>query len=128
MNAQAIVFLVGAIMNMAGHGSQPHNSVQAAHTCHIKFVSFAFTGAAGTSISYHGEKYTIPAAGRIELLAQQNEYTFEAAGYTLHVDDTTPRDEFGSANIHVDVLLAQAMQGDNAPVQMASAASFSAGR
>lgn len=114
-------------MNMAGNGSQPHPTVRAAHTCHIKFVSFSFIGAAGTSVSYHGEKYTIPAGGQIELLAQQGEYTFEAAGYTLHVDDTTPRDEFGSASIHVDQLLAQAMQGD-APVQMASVSSLDTAR
>lgn len=127
MNAQAIVFLVGAIMNMAAGGTQSHHSAPSAHTCHIKFVSFAFTGAAGTAISYHGETYVIPAGGLLEIVAQQGEYSFQAAGYALRVDDTTPRDEFGSASVHVDQLIAQAMQ-NTAPVQLASAAGLGIGR
>jgi hypothetical protein len=92
----------------------------AATTCHIKFVSFGFTGTPGTPISYHGQSYVIPGNGHLELVAQKGDFTFKAAGLTMTLDAETKRDEFGSAAIDVDQRLADA-RSKTATVQVADA-------
>ena len=126
MNAQAIVFLVGALLNMGGNGQAAKaSSIQAPHACHVKFVSFAFSGKPGTPITYHGETYIIPESGSIELIAQRNDFAFEAAGYRLQVSDQTQRDEFGSGHVAVEELIAGVMLQRPATVQLAEATPLS---
>jgi hypothetical protein len=115
----ALAFLAGAILTISGYG-HPGQPVAPGRECHIKFASYGFTGTPGTAIRYHGESYVIPAAGHLELVAHQGEYAFEAAGIVVQLTDETPRDEFGSAAIDVDHVVAEA-RALSAAVQVADA-------
>jgi hypothetical protein len=117
----ALVFLAGAIMTISGYGRQQQPATPG-RECHIKFASYGFTGTPGTAIGYLGESYVIPAGGHLELVAQQGKYVFEAAGYVMQLTNDTPRDEFGSAAIDVDRVVAEA-RSLTVSVQMAAAAS-----
>jgi hypothetical protein len=107
MNTRTLAFLIGT-MAILGTQNLHAASGMAATTCHIKFVSFGFSGTPGTAITYHGQSYVLPAGGYIELIAQKGDFTYKAAGQTFTLSDQTPRDEFGSAAIDVDRTIAQA--------------------
>jgi hypothetical protein len=124
MNTRTFAFLIGMIVILTGQSLHAASGM-AATTCHIKFVSFGFTGTPGTPISYHGQSYVIPGNGHLELVAQKGDFTFKAAGLTMTLDAETKRDEFGSAAIDVDQRLADA-RSKTATVQVADASTTAA--
>lgn len=66
--------------------------------CNIKTVSYKFTGAPGTEFRYDGARYTIPAAGWIELIASKKATEAEFAANRVQLD-LFPLDDFGTRTI-----------------------------
>ena len=68
-------------------------------TCNIKTVSYKFVGAPGTEFKYGGEKYIVPAAGSIELIASKKATEAQFAGNEHLPLDLFPLDDFGTRTI-----------------------------
>ena len=67
---------------------------ESAVTCNIKTVGYRFRGTPGQSFRYACETFDIPAAGSIELLADQDKTTYSISDRSLPLD-VWPRDPFG---------------------------------
>ena len=67
-------------------------------TCHITTVSYKFVGTPGSSFSYAGSTYTVPATGSIELIAASKNPVYTVADKQLPLD-VWPADDFGTRTV-----------------------------
>ena len=67
-------------------------------TCNIRTVAYRFVGEAGTEFRYEGDRYVVPAAGTIELLASPRHTEYQVAGRKLPLD-VWPIDDFGTRTV-----------------------------
>jgi len=76
-----------------------HGSPAPAVHCQKGTVSYKFVGSPGTTFTYGGTKYSVPASGWIELLSERDGKGYLAAsGRTLPVD-VWPIDTFGTRTV-----------------------------
>ena len=76
-------------------------------TCHPGTVSYKFVGTAGTTFSYSGKKYAVPAAGSIELIGHGDESKYQVEGKQLPLD-VWPIDGFGTRTVPLAATQAEA--------------------
>jgi|SRR5882724_2447072 len=79
-----------------------HHTPVAAPVCHSGTVSYKFVGTPGSTFTYAGERYSIPARGSIELLTSEKVY-LAANGRTLPLD-VWPIDAFGTRTVPVQAV------------------------
>lgn len=58
--------------------------------CNIKIVSYQVTGDAGQTFAYAGKAWTIPAHGKIEILAKKNVATITVSHQPIDLSDRRP--------------------------------------
>jgi hypothetical protein len=90
-----ILITIAANMNAGVFGRKSGNA-----TCGIKVVSYKFVGNAGTELIYGNRSVVIPQHGVIELVAQKGLNSFQVAGKSFEIQNTTA-DEFGTATVEL---------------------------
>jgi hypothetical protein len=64
-------------------------------TCGIKTVGYHFAGRPGQTFRYHGEDFTIPREGFVEVISLPRVTTYQVDGRTLPLEDgVSPLDGF----------------------------------
>jgi hypothetical protein len=85
-----------------------HHAPAPMPTCHAGAVSYKFVGTPGSTFSYGGTRYAVPASGSIELIAENNDKAYLAAnGRTLALD-VWPIDAFGTRTVPLQAVSAPA--------------------
>jgi hypothetical protein len=84
-------------------------------TCRTGTVSYRFSGTPGAVFAYGGTRYSVPAAGSIEILADDKTY-LAANGRTLPLD-VWPIDAFGTRNVPLEATPASAGSGTDSSIR-----------
>jgi len=92
-----------------------HHAPAPAPVCHTGTVSYKFIGTPGSTFTYMGTRYAVPASGWIELLGEGTNRAYLAAnGKTLPLD-VWPIDAFGTRSVPLQAET-QTSGGDNAGI------------
>jgi hypothetical protein len=94
MKKTLMTLMAATMMTAGGFAAAPVKS-----HCNIKVVSYVFTGAPGSTFSYHGKSHAIPVSGQIELIADQKDLTYVLASGPMAIDAEAKGDAFGSVTV-----------------------------
>lgn len=99
MKRLAPVFLLAVTLGLAGSADAAVFGRKA--ECNIKIVSYQVTGDAGQTFTYAGKAWTIPAHGKIEILAKKNVETITVSHQPIDLAGRTPN-AMGIVSLNLD--------------------------
>jgi hypothetical protein len=88
-----------------------HHAPASMPVCTSGTVSYKFAGAPGSTFTYGGTQYSVPASGWIELIAEKSDRSYLAAnGRTLPLD-VWPIDAFGTRTVPLQPVTSSPVAG-----------------